>query len=577
MSRAARSARIRITVGSASDSSASRQRSASPVTSARPCAATASASALAVAAASTVVPHTPASAIRTDSSGSQRSRQVSRKVPVLPREAAGSPQATPSNRSRCSSLLRPASVSLRRSSSSSRSAASGFSRSRRWIRARSRCSGTAGAVAGTSPSTSPTTSRSCTSASGTSEPSHITARTASVVSPSPGSGRPRSAASVPASRTASMTCADDTIRSSSRSSPATLVIHRSTGRSGAPNRCPYQPGESMPAPYPLTRDSLRLVQGTQVMSVLTLGSPFSRARSAATVAFRRSAGTCQAPHTTATPSSNSRRAARTWSRMYASRTGSRSCPPLPYVSRSAVMASSSAVNGASASPSPTPRCSTTSSHHRSGSSYPAAPASTPSGSTRASAPGPASPEPGTGPSPSSAPSFLHASVWAAGRSMKRAGTPCSSAQRIATHSGENPASGQKAERPGSSTAWASRATGGRMSSSAASGISGSASGGPSISTIPGRTSSSAARTARADPGPWCRTPSRCDPAGDALPSVRSTPVTGSPSPPGPTGVLGPARTPVRPGPAGLCTRGRCSPALSAPHRGVHALTSRQAR
>lgn len=85
--------------------------------------------------------------------------------------------------------------------------------------------------------------------------------------------------------------------------------------------------------------------------------------------------------------------------------------------------------------------------------------------------------------------------------MKRAGTPCSSAQRSATHSGENAASGQNAERPGSSTAWASRATGGRMSSAAASGISGSASGGPSMSTTRGRDASSAARTARADPGP----------------------------------------------------------------------------
>ncbi|CAM5374145.1 hypothetical protein SVIOM74S_06581 [Streptomyces violarus] len=96
-------------------------------------------------------------------------------------------------------------MSLRRSSSSSRSSASGFSRSRRWSRARSLCNGTAGADAGTSPSTSPTISRSCTSASGTSEPSHITARTASVVSLRPGSGRPRIAASVSASRTASMT------------------------------------------------------------------------------------------------------------------------------------------------------------------------------------------------------------------------------------------------------------------------------------------------------------------------------------------------------------------------------------
>jgi hypothetical protein len=85
--------------------------------------------------------------------------------------------------------------------------------------------------------------------------------------------------------------------------------------------------------------------------------------------------------------------------------------------------------------------------------------------------------------------------------MKRAGTSWARAQRIATHSGENSASGQKAERPGSSTAWARSATGGRMSSSAASGMSASASGGPSISTTSGRAASSAARTARADPGP----------------------------------------------------------------------------
>ncbi len=85
--------------------------------------------------------------------------------------------------------------------------------------------------------------------------------------------------------------------------------------------------------------------------------------------------------------------------------------------------------------------------------------------------------------------------------MKRAGTPCSRDQRIATHSGENSASGQNADRPGSSTAWASSATGGRISSSPASGIRASASGGPSISTARGRAASRAARTARAEPGP----------------------------------------------------------------------------
>ena len=85
----------------------------------------------------------------------------------------------------------------------------------------------------------------------------------------------------------------------------------------------------MPAPYPLERASLRWVQGTQVRSVFTFGRPFSSARSAPTAAFLRSAGTCQAPHTTATSSPNSRCAERIWSRMYASRTPSRSCPPVP--------------------------------------------------------------------------------------------------------------------------------------------------------------------------------------------------------------------------------------------------------
>ncbi|CAM5687363.1 hypothetical protein SCALM49S_06117 [Streptomyces californicus] len=55
-----------------------------------------------------------------------------------------------------------------------------------WVRVRSRCSGTAGAESGTSPRLSPTISRSWTRASGTSDPSHMTARTASVVSPSIG-------------------------------------------------------------------------------------------------------------------------------------------------------------------------------------------------------------------------------------------------------------------------------------------------------------------------------------------------------------------------------------------------------
>src|SRR4051812_33619437 len=46
-----------------------------------------------------------------------------------------------------------------------------------------------------------------------------------------------------------------------------------------------------------------------------------------------------------------------------------------------------------------------------------------------------------------------------------------------------------------------------MSSSPANGTSASASGGPSISTTSGWNAVSARRTARADPGPWWRTPS----------------------------------------------------------------------
>lgn len=332
-------------------------------------------------------------------------------------------------------------------------------------------------------------------ASGMSEPSHITARTASVVSLSPASGRPRIAARVSASRTASMTCAEDTGRSSSRRSPATLVIQRVTGRSGAVNRCRYQPGDAIPAPYPLDLDSRRCVHGTQVISALTLGSPLSSARSAVAVVFPASAGTCHAPHTTATRSC-SRAACRIRSRMWASRTASSGWPPSPYASRSAPMASPSASKAPSGSPS-APRCSTASSHHRSGSSKPAVCASTASGSTRTSCSAPFSCAPSSW---ASSPSLI-ASECAAGRSMKLTGTSRASAQRIAVHSGENSANGQNPARDGSSTACASRATGGRIPSSAASPTTASASGGPSISTIPGSYRSRAARTARADPGP----------------------------------------------------------------------------
>lgn len=220
--------------------------------------------------------------------------------------------------------------------------------------------------------------------------------------------------------------------------------------------------------------------------------------------------------------------------MYASRTRSRSCPPVPNASRSAPIASPSTSNGANASPSLAPRCSITSSHHRSASSYPAVSARTASGSIRTASAGSDGSPPGS-PSPccslfsdascfcSSPSSRPHASVWVAGRSMKRAGTPWSRAQRMATHSGENSASGQNADRPGSSTTCARRATGGRMSSSAASAINASASGGPSMSTVRGPAASSAARTARAEPGPWWRTPSSRGPVPPSRSLTRSPP------------------------------------------------------
>ncbi|CAM5639403.1 hypothetical protein SVIOM342S_06902 [Streptomyces violaceorubidus] len=106
----------------------------------------------------------------------------------------------------------------------------------------------------------------------------------------------------------------------------------------------------------------------------------------------------------------------------------------------------------------------------------------------------------------------------------------------------------------------------------------SASGGPSTSTTPGRTASSAARTARADPGPWWRTPSSSGrPPGPPAPRgppdpplpARSAPVTPSPSP------AGPARVPVVTRRTG---HRRTRPSSARPHpRAVHAVTSRQAR
>ena len=88
--------------------------------------------------------------------------------------------------------------------------------------------------------------------------------------------------------------------------------------------------------------------------------------------------------------------------------------------------------------------------------------------------------------------------------MNRAGRPAFAACTSACHSGENSANGQNAARPGLSGACASIATGGISEPTCR--VISSASGGPSIRTTSGSSAASAARTARAEPGPWWRTP-----------------------------------------------------------------------
>ena len=131
------------------------------------------------------------------------------------------------------------------------------------------------------------------------------------------------------------------------------------------------------------------------------------------------AGACHAPHTTAMFSAPAFASARIDWRMYASRRSSpSSCSG--NASRSAAIASVTASNA------PSGRDSTTSSHQRSGSPWPATSASAASGSAR---------------SPRRGSSSRVAILFAAGRSMKRTGTSCSCAYRIARHSGEKRANG----------------------------------------------------------------------------------------------------------------------------------------
>ena len=160
-----------------------------------------------------------------------------------------------------------------------------------------------------------------------------------------------------------------------------------------------------------------------------------------------SAGTCHAPQTTATVAYPSLTAARIARRMCASRRCSPSDGTVP--ARTAAIASATASNATR----PSPRCSTTSSHHRSASGSPAAAANAPKGSTGA----PSVSAISSSPASSAAP----VSVLASGRSIARTSTPRALAHATACHSGLNDASGANAARCGWSTTWPSSATEGR--------------------------------------------------------------------------------------------------------------------
>ncbi len=158
--------------------------------------------------------------------------------------------------------------------------------------------------------------------------------------------------------------------------------------------------------------------------VFLLGRPRRRSWSGFAGPSRARTGACQAPHTTAILSKPSFCAARICCRMKASRSAS-----LPRAggdwARSAVIA----WRMPSKRPAASRRCSIWCSHQSSRSSYPAASASRPSGSSCRS-------------SSFSSPAVFSIAIWIdCGRSMNRAGTPFSNAQRSACHSGEKPANG----------------------------------------------------------------------------------------------------------------------------------------
>ena len=201
----------------------------------------------AVAASRHRVPQTLATAMSTDSSGRQASDHPSLNVPVPLVRAGAPPVDRRARRSRCSSrdareVVGLAQVQLERLARAgpSRAAAAGRSRggpppAGRSAPRRGRCPGVRRRRRRGSPAR-----RSSSS------PWHSTDRVASVTSASPASGRPRIVATASASRTASMTWADDTGRSFSRSRPATLVSHRGTTWSGVREQVVVPPGRLDP-------------------------------------------------------------------------------------------------------------------------------------------------------------------------------------------------------------------------------------------------------------------------------------------------------------------------------------------
>ena len=195
--------------------------------------------------------------------------------------------------------------------------------------------------------------------------------------------------------------------------------------SGAVNRWWYQPGEVTPAPYPLAFASRPCVQGTHVQATLRFGRPF-RIRWSCVAGGN---GSLQRRHMPGATDDRDplealfdclaqRRAA------CRPRAAPRARSP-PRHAATRVIASAITVNGSA----PSRRCSITSSHQRSGSSYPPAAASVASGSA-------------DNPRRPPAPSCRTGTPPADRRTAPVRRPPAR--DRIACHSGLNTANGQNA-------------------------------------------------------------------------------------------------------------------------------------